>query len=392
MRRLNSTASSDPCVELEGCVEKEIRRAMQSMAECGERGVEAMQYMRVYLQNAIQFPNVDRFSKINVTHPIFHEKVGRVPGALDLLQIAGFEPESDTGRLTMRAKEASALAKSIEVLCDALQELECEMARQATPNIVLTVSHLNIYADRTGASTNQLYYLRIRCTLLGSEEKEQTFRTEERVSFARGWKQSFELNSSAGAHCYFSLCERRRLLRDREIANGSISFGGGRSEPVAEKLKLTQWSHGRGVVMADVAVDMDSKYLRLWRAELQSKAAAKRKHTEFKQTLAAEGRMPEAPDLAEAGVAEEGYVRPDEAHRSQFDPGAALPAAYAPRVHVDPIATVAADGDDDADCTDPPAQQPQKGSSMPREKGCSHSCDAPLKGSTLSAGEGEGGG
>eukprot|EP01062_Namystynia_karyoxenos_P035657 TRINITY_DN26074_c0_g1_i1.p2 TRINITY_DN26074_c0_g1~~TRINITY_DN26074_c0_g1_i1.p2 ORF type:complete len:486 (+),score=138.15 TRINITY_DN26074_c0_g1_i1:99-1556(+) len=322
--------SEMPEVSAGGAVERDIHGAVEAMLAASDKGGrDAMRYLRVYLKNAIQFPNHPRYSTINPRNPEFHRRIGRVPGALRLLRICGFREDAASGNLVMNQNDgAGNITESIRMLCDALQELEQVIAAAAPANLEITVHSVRIDPRKLPTAARH-YYLRLHCVMVGVPAADCTEEhvTEVRVARERRWGDRFTLRTELGACCQITLCEWKRLMPDRPCGFGQVSFGGGRDEALHQWVELTASSGHRGPVVASVLMEVDSEALKMWRAEKQDRARERQAHADFKRVLEREGRMPEAPDLQAAGVAEEGYVAPEPAHRSQPTAEADVPAA-----------------------------------------------------------------
>eukprot|EP00754_Rhynchopus_humris_P026524 Rhum_TRINITY_DN15024_c29_g1::Rhum_TRINITY_DN15024_c29_g1_i1::g.133950::m.133950 len=300
-------------------------------ARSDKGGRDALRFLRVYLKNAIQFPNHPSYSVINPNNPVFHSKVGRVDGAIDFLLACGFR--DDGGHLVMAgSSDPEQMSHSLNTLIDALARLEAVINDVVPGNLHLYV-HQIVFNDSGRAVLRQTdsIYVHLRCDNVGAtnaDEVVEVHRTPPRHVADATWKDKLELKGRVGVCVHMTLYRRRWMLPDASVGFAMFSFPGGQDDPVKAWVPLTSGASNRGTSLGSVKIEVDSESLKMWRAERDYRETSRRSHRENKETLMAEGRMPEAPDLARAGVAEEGYRAPRDEHRANHDADAAIPAAY----------------------------------------------------------------
>ena len=300
-------------------------------ARSDQGGRDALRFLRVYLKNAIQFPNHPSYSVVNPNNPVFHSKVGRVDGAIDFLLACGFR--DDGGHLVMAgSSDPEQMSHSLNTLIDALARLEAVINDVVPGNLHLFVHQIAFNdSGRAVLRPTDSVYLHLRCDNVGAanaDEVVEVHRTAPRHVADATWQDKLELKGRVGVCVHMTLYRRRWMLPDASVGFAMFSFPGGQDDPVKAWVPLTSGASNRGTSLGSVKIEVDSESLKMWRAERDYRETSRRSHRENKATLMAEGRMPEAPDLARAGVAEDGYRAPQHEHRANHDADAAMPAAY----------------------------------------------------------------
>eukprot|EP01063_Lacrimia_lanifica_P030830 TRINITY_DN4975_c0_g1_i5.p1 TRINITY_DN4975_c0_g1~~TRINITY_DN4975_c0_g1_i5.p1 ORF type:complete len:499 (+),score=174.04 TRINITY_DN4975_c0_g1_i5:67-1563(+) len=302
------------------------------IARSDDGGRGALRFIRVYLKNAIQFPNHPSFSTINPSNEQFHKKVGSIDGSMEFLIECGFKQQPD-GMLVMKEEEAEGIAASLARLVDALAQVEAAINAVADPNLYLHVHELKL--DRTSnelLTIKDTLYMQLRCDLVGSTSglSVENHKTAEHPASKSKWKERLTLGGTIGVCVHIALYKKRKLLPDLAVAHGMFSFPGGQDDPVMAWVPLTTQVGNRGLKIGSTKIEVDSESLKMLRAEQIDKEAGKQFQQRTKEELQKEGRMPEAPDLVAAGVAEEGYVPHKPEHSSATAAGGAslIPPAF----------------------------------------------------------------
>ncbi|XP_065875833.1 uncharacterized protein [Euphorbia lathyris] len=83
----NLLYSSPKAEQLRECL-RSLRRNHKDDAAAVKR---AFQTLLIYVGNVAKNPDVEKFRKIRITNPLFQDRVGRLDGGTDLLELCGFE-------------------------------------------------------------------------------------------------------------------------------------------------------------------------------------------------------------------------------------------------------------------------------------------------------------
>lgn len=98
--------------------------------------IKALETIHLILNNILSFPNDSKYFSINTQNPKFHQKVGRIQGAFDILRSFGFS-ESEGGNLSIsmdtNMHELKARRLELEVGISNLKE---RVERDRTSNVV----------------------------------------------------------------------------------------------------------------------------------------------------------------------------------------------------------------------------------------------------------------